>query len=290
MLDKLVAEYRLPLVLGVGDAIESGIVWAQSKAKGQLLHEPDVIAGLVLRSLEDLAHRWQPIFAKRGLRFRATGVFCHQSPYVHFKNSTCEVGDLLVAHFHSIEGHALWQTALLLQAKIGPAGVDDSYRLSNPKDLIQLQLYTDWPDFRFTTGNIPDPSRVVTPRSRHPGAQYLLIGENARSGSPPYQLSVRPAAVELVHGFTLATALVNLLRGSIGRGFDDEKAAQSERGWSRVVWDLLNLSGVFNRARISVEMAARGRSYSDYGVMDDRDATSPSVVMLETSSTHDQTG
>lgn len=95
------------------------------------------------RNLFDL---WQPIFARRNMQMRMTGVFCHKTPLATFESSgkdvTCELGDLLVVHDEL--GHRPRRRAAILQAKRIKGGEAKSL------DAIQTDLYRRLPPFSLS--------------------------------------------------------------------------------------------------------------------------------------------
>ena len=122
----------------------------------------------------------------------------------------------------------------------------------------QLRLYTEWPDFIYQrSGSLNGQQRLVTPKTPHAGAQYLLIddrpAQEPRSGlldlAGTYPAGCCMPDEALYDHSDLASELFSLLLFRTGRPFDDRTAALQTQDWSRVVWDLLD-AGVrksFNR-------------------------------------------
>lgn len=215
-------------------SIDVGVGWVWSVKKPP--QEPDIVAGLVLRGLPEMAGRWNTILGKVGIRMAWAAVFCHQRPYVRDLSLTggCELGDLLVVHSHKDVAGETDRNALLLQAKMGRS----RSRLSS-SDLIQLGLYKRWPTFEFTSPAVlKGESRNVEPKMRHRGAQYLLLDEEWPSTIPEICMADRTL---IAHG-GLDDELVQLLLGLSGRPFASKAESSSTVGWSRVVWDLLQTS------------------------------------------------
>ena len=90
----------------------------------------------------------------------------------------------------------------------------------------------------------------MLPRSFHRGAQYLLIDRPTRGGSEDgHGFSVAMPARRLRPHAGLDVELASLLVGLSGRPFHPTRVTQRQKGWSRVVWDLLQVSAGRTTAR-----------------------------------------
>jgi hypothetical protein len=231
--------------------------WSRCGRMDTSPQEPDFVAGLVLESCPLVHAALSSILADYGIRSSLLGVYCHQTPKVTYQGiagSSCELGDLLVAHVHaSATGHVR-RNALLYQAKVSSA---QPYRLPI-RDKVQLRLYAEWPDFEYyNSPPLTGQRRHVTPKMVHAGAQYMLIDDrpptHPRSGllglRGTYPIgSCMPDDVLRDHNH-LAGELLEFLLVRSGRPFEDRNSSSRASDWSRVVWDLLE-AGVrksFNR-------------------------------------------
>lgn len=193
-----------------------------------------------------------------GVGLKLLGVYCHQSPKVRYagmRNSSCELGDLLTCHFHEDKSGRRTANALLLQAKMTAHQPHHIGRAESD----QLRLYSEWPQFEYVTGPLKSHAREVTPAARHRGAQYLQI--DPRSPDDPISGLMRldgtyPAGVcmadhVLVNHSTLEHELLNVLCSLSGRGITPHPPTDTDIGWSRVVWDMIevSLAKVFTRHR-----------------------------------------
>lgn len=94
-----------------------------------------------------LATLWKPIFERRGIPMRMSGVFCHKTPLATFEDengakATCELGDLLIVHDHL--GSKPSRRAALMQAKRTAGGT------AKATDPVQNDLYRRLPKFRLS--------------------------------------------------------------------------------------------------------------------------------------------
>lgn len=121
--------------------------WRRSRSATATSDEVDHTYRLMRWSTRHLAKLWQPVFARRGIALRITGVFCHKTPLATFddgngKKNTCELGDLLVVHDHL--GHQPRRRAAILQAKRTNRGS------ATATDPVQNDLYRRLPPFSLS--------------------------------------------------------------------------------------------------------------------------------------------
>lgn len=223
--------------------------------------EPDFVALLVVHGVPELEKRWRRILKPYGISVSVTGVYTHQSPKVCFQGNTCEIGDLLVCHFHRAKDGRRKQCALLLQVKRMHTFPS---KLKSRRELVQLLLFSRWPAFTYESpGFLKGQLRKIYPSAPRRGAQYLLLRDQPSFGSllccgcscrsygccnafvaSPWEI--------LVPRCCLSLEFVNLLSFTAGNRFlERSKLRQNSRGWSRVIWDLIEVGirGIFNRNR-----------------------------------------
>lgn len=250
-------ENREYLVDGFQFAIRSGLLatWSRCKHRKNTPEEPDFVASLVLESAPLIYSALTTALSRRNISVSMCSVFCHQTPQVTFGNpsATCELGDVLFAYVHTPKNGEPIRNALLFQVKMYEWKESLLSEGSN-----QLRLYSTWPDFEFTRSSfLNNKKRSVTPKTPHPGAQYLLIEDGPLSdtwGAFSVLLGRRPmrCCMPDEHLFShseLVAELFNLFIFRTGRPFDDKITASKKNDWSQVVWDLIE-SGVrkaFNR-------------------------------------------
>jgi hypothetical protein len=230
--------------------------WKRCTQVGNMPQEPDFVAGLVLESTPILYNALSAIFGQYSINLSLTAVFCHQTPKVQFtgmRKTSCEVGDLLIAHVHTPRSGCVTRNALLYQAKISS---NQPHKIGTA-EIDQLRLYTDWPLFNYYHSSPLTGQRDVNPKLPHTGAQYMLIDDRPLSdpqsgllGLPgTYPIGSCMPDQYLQNHNHLAAEFFDFLILRSGRGFADKSASSSMDGWSELVWDLLS-SGfhkAFNR-------------------------------------------
>ena len=229
--------------------------WSRCAKTGRNPQEPDHIAALVLEGTP-LVQNALDLLRPAGISSNILGVYCHQSPYVVFdgaSNQRCEIGDLLICHFHFPAAGRPRRNALLLQAKMSHG----KPLTLKKKELPQFSLYSQWPTFRYDSPPLTGQQREVLPSSPHTGAQYLTVRSSWQSwrGSTmriafPWDPLVSRASLELV--------FLQLLWGSTGRPFLPY-ASPAREGWSEVVWDLIHSAArkAFRRESSGIARAPR---------------------------------
>ena len=244
---------RVAIVRKICLSIHSGVkdTWMRSNTP----QEPDFVAGLVLVSSPLIHKALSTILFPYSVQIATCAVYCHQSPKVKFsRGSPCELGDLLFVHVHtSANGDVERRNALLYQAKVASA---PHRRRLDKKELHQLRLYTEWPDFLYQLPQrLSGQWRFVTPKLPHTGAQYMLIDkrplghQGARLPATCPIGSCMPDQFLQYHNH-LARELFEVLILRSGRPFADRAHGSRCNGWSQVVWDLLDVgfTRTFRRA------------------------------------------
>jgi hypothetical protein len=228
--------------------------------------EVDYIAGLVFDGVPLVYDALQNVLRPKGVNVSVCGVFCHQSPEVDLPNGdACELGDLLVVYVQTLANGRRMGNALLLQAK---KTTTNSFKVPTSGQ-AQLDLYRFWPRFNYRGGFLGNAGRDVRPSAPHPGGQYLLIDAAHASwpGSPGrsstsilHPLACCPPAPVVVRQKSFEQELFELMTFQSGRSFDSRLNTGTSVGWSRVVWDLLDvgLNVAFNWSRGGWVNSSRG--------------------------------
>lgn len=229
--------------------------------------EPDIVAMLVLEGVPYIARTLQAITSRYGVHTTVSSVFCHQKPTVKFNHGSdsCELGDILIVHCHTKKGRAsIHCNSLLLQAKINSRHI---YNIPS-KEQHQLRLYETWPEFEYVCSGpkLKGKKRDVNPKSRHSGAQYLMIDDAGLSSSASGMLgfpgthcmAVSPAMRTLQSHFSLSNELYRFFFGVTGRSFSFQDSTDGS-GWSTVILDLLehSINHVFNRKNVNIKSEGR---------------------------------
>lgn len=295
--------------------------WSLCKEHGKAPEEPDYVASLVLESTPLFFNALNAIFSPMGISLSMSAVFCHQTPKVKFSSPprSCELGDVLFVYVHTPKQGSVRRNALLFQAKMTH---QQPHRIAGPGDKLQLSLYTEWPDFEYQlSGNLLNgKKRQVTPKSRHAGAQYLMIDDrplnDPNSGllafPGTYPIGCCMADEYLYPHHDLASELFGLFTFHSGRPFEDKYTAGLGNNWSQVVWDLIEAGRIksFNRKNSGRKNAPRtagdplvlkdGASfnqstshfqgemgdpprYDNHSVSEDNPESGVSVILIETS-------
>lgn len=120
-------------------------------ANGGSAGEVDHVYALMRVGTNRLGRYWSQILQDKSIALRVTGVFCHQTPKVHFSypsegRRSCELGDLLIVHQHrrvATKTALEVRRAVFIQAKIGHNGQCKTL------DKYQEYLYESWPQFEL---------------------------------------------------------------------------------------------------------------------------------------------
>lgn len=207
--------------------------------------EPDYIAALTCNfpnALKKILTNHIPY-----LKFRVCGCFIHQKPLVEFIDpkfssmSSPEIGDLLIV-YKEIDGKDAIYNALLLQAKVTKN--KSATTIYEPHQLI---LYTKWPHFKYKKANhLNGEERDIYPKTIHSGAQYLLI--NNVTGKPLFGCATANKSLNVSLSF--AEQLIRLIEFQVGGTFVSKTEPVID-DWSKMVWDLLEISkdSIFNRRK-----------------------------------------
>jgi hypothetical protein len=232
------------LLVGVRHAVVLSFLdaWNSCRLNGLGPQEPDFVASLVLRGTRIMNRAWSRTLSRHQIAVGVIGVYCHQKPKVHYQNMhgrNCEIGDILWCHFHSDRTGQITRNAILFQAKCSSKL---PHRITKP-ERDQFHLYSHWPEFEYVSSGpqLNGQHRQVIPAGFRRGAQYLLLDKRPdevwESG-----LTGAPGTYPLVDHADLGGEFVATLEFLSGDPFDERQTAAGERGWSQVVWDILDSS------------------------------------------------
>ncbi len=240
--------------------IERGITRCMNAAFNACLYpwpqEPDFVAELVEGIPQDL-YTSLSVYAPQ-YRFAISGVFCHQKPLADFNASpNPELGDLLLVYIEENKYAVKKCNALLMQAK----KIDRAPYIVPPYEEHQLKLYEEWPTFRLRRAGVLNRTIInIQPKTLNAGAQYLLLQK-------PYDNEKRVCCAypdkELMPEKKLSEQIIDLMKYFTGRTFTLD--ASSEDDWSKMILDLINISGVskFNRRASGRVNADRQKTFGD---------------------------
>lgn len=267
--NSILSAFHMGIAFGMVDT------WKRCGSLKTRPQEPDLVAGLVLESTPFLYAALRAILTPHRIGVSLASVFCHQKPEVAFDSpaKSCELGDVLFVYVHTPRRGPCRRNALLFQAKMSskqPYPVRAAER-------HQLQLYVEWPDFRYTrSSGLTGQTRNVNPKVPHAGAQYLLIDDRPPDepasgllGFPgTYPIGCCMPDESLHDHADLASELFHLFLFRTGRAFEDRGAAGSANDWSQVVWDLIEsgMRNCFNRTRSGRRNSPRAYAASADGL------------------------
>lgn len=217
--------------------------------------EEDYVASLIIKGVPLLAERWADILNPKKIGLKVSGVFCHGRPQVDFApvGAPVELADLLVVHIHATKSKSTAK-ALLVQAKMS----DDGKHTLAANDR-QLQLFSNWPTFKFTDSSMGSNPRSLGKNGK--GSRYALI---RKAHNFPEDISwpdlspwLDAKANKYLDGTqSFPKTLGNILLGFDGRAVNLKKPTND---WSKLIKELLQKTGAktFNRANLGIKDTAR---------------------------------
>lgn len=224
--------------------IAGGITRSLNKTLGQVSNaqEPDFIANLVC-DLPQYIYSTLNSYAPQ-YQYALSGVFCHQKPIVDIGAiKKPELGDMLIAYIEETKYSVKKCNALLLQAK-----KTDRIPYKVPKcDAHQLKLYEEWPTFTYLrAGILNGVKRDVQPKTLNTGAQFLILN---RPYKDEKQVCCAYPDKEVLLEKKLSDQIVDLLKFFSGRTFLYECNSSCKDDWTKMIWDMLRISGMstYNR-------------------------------------------
>lgn len=223
----------------IDKALLNTVVWVTKKCKPQ---EPDYVAALSTKFVKDFFNILVAIFPNYD--FSVLGVYCHQKPIVDIKlNKKPELGDLLFVYVDRKRNGKVIMNSLLLQAKISSR----PWLQIHQSEMHQLELYKNWPQFTYyRAGVLNGKKRNILPKTINDGAQYLLIDDNPLTNGFYFGKGMFPMGCAipddtLYLNDSLSNELIDLLKFKSGRTFDNDPYS-TEDGWSKMIWDLLQIA------------------------------------------------
>lgn len=218
--------------------------------------EPDYIAVFVVESMPLIFTLWQKIFNSHNIKSSFYSIFCHQSPKVKFKNinkSNIEIGDLLLIHKHTTRNKQSFHNALLLQAKV----LNKKISKLKKSELDQLKLYQEWPKFKYDSPQkLSGISREVIPNLLHSGAQYLSLLKSNGSMSDFYESVPNQ---HLYANKIFSDAFFDFMINKSGKKFIDKSKLGRNINWSKIIWDLVDLTASSTFTKNNMNYRNQGR-------------------------------
>ena len=255
-----------PLSEVIDTAVNVSLRTANLECRGEE-EEPDKVLSFFIYGLELIENEFNRLLQGRGIRVSISGIFTHQTPMVDLASlpagkRRCELADLFVlaTYGQQLAPYGGLGNALFLQAK------ND---FDHGADPIQRKLYEVEPGFEYgrpqairNEAPLP-PTRTLPPKGDPALAYWELDGPRWWMTPNPNQwptglLWANQVNRQIPQRHPFGAAIVDFLRGAAGHGFRAPVA--NSKGWSRIVFDLLNVTarGAVNRRNMNVRGAARG--------------------------------
>lgn len=226
----------------IANSITRSMNAAFSKSTSGNPQEPDFVAELVDGIPQDIYNSLK-VYAPH-YKYAVSGIFCHQKIFANYggvKNP--ELGDILLVYIEENKYSVKKCNALLMQAK---KVHKVPYKVSSA-EVHQLKLYEEWPKFKLVRAGVLTGKEIdVQPKTLNTGAQYLLF-------QSPYKDEKKVCCAypdkELFLEKKLSDQIVDLMKFLTGRTFLYEEDSTCNDDWTKLMWDLIRISGVstYNR-------------------------------------------
>lgn len=235
--------------------------WKHSRGNPQ---EPDFVAELV-NSLPQDIYNTLKVYAPH-YQYAISGIFCHQKPLANYggvKNP--ELGDILLVYIEENKYSVKKCNALLMQAK----KVNKVPYIVSCGETHQLKLYEEWPKFKLERAGVLNGTEIdIQPKTLNSGAQYLLFQK-------PYTDEKKVCCAypdkELFLEKKLSDQIIDLMKFFTGRTFLYEEDSTCNDDWTKLIWDLIRISGEasYNRRSIGRVGEPRRIIYGEVSLFDD---------------------
>ena len=225
--------------------------------------EPDFVAELVNGLPQDIYNSLKT-YAPH-YQYAVSGIFCHQKPLANYGGAkNPELGDILLVYIEENKYSVKKCNALLLQAKkVNKVPYNVSYGESH-----QLKLYEEWPKFTLERAGVLNGTEIdVQPKTLNAGAQYLLFQSACKDEK---RVCCAYPDKELFLEKKLSEQIIDLMKFFTGRTFLYEENSACNDDWTKLIWDLIRISGVstYNRRAIRRVNESRINTYGDIYIFD----------------------
>lgn len=226
--------------------------------------EPDFVAELV-NSLPQDIYNTLKVYVPH-YQYAISGIFCHQKPLANYGGvKSPELGDILLVYIEENKYSVKKCNALLMQAK----KVDKVPYIVSCGEIHQLKLYEEWPKFKLERAGALNGTEIdIQPKTLNSGAQYLLFQK-------PYKDEKKVCCAypdkELVLEKKLSDQIIDLMKFFTGRTFLYEENSTCNDDWTKLIWDLIRISGVstYNRRSIGRTDEPRRITYGEDSLFDE---------------------
>lgn len=248
----------------IANSITRSMNAAFSKSRFGNPQEPDFVAELVNGLPQDIYNSLKT-YAPH-YQYAISGIFCHQKPLANYggvKNP--ELGDILLVYIEENKYSVKKCNALLMQAK----KVNKVPYVVSYGETHQLKLYEEWPKFKLERAGLLNGTEIdVQPKTLNAGAQYLLF-------QSPYKDEKKVCCAypdrELFLEKKLSDQIIDLMKFFAGRTFLYEENSTCKDDWTKLIWDLIRISGAstYNRRAIGKVNELRINTHGDIYIFDE---------------------
>lgn len=243
----------------IDKALLDAVMWITKKCTPQEPQESDYVAALSTKFVKDFFNVLIKAFPDYD--FSVLGVYCHQKPIVDIKQiKKRELGDILFVYVDRKRKGKIVLNSLLLQAKIS----SNPWLQVHQSERHQLELYKNCPQFTYCrAGNLNGKKRNILPKTINDGAQYLLIDNNPLTNGIYVGKGMFPMGCAIPDDIlclnnSLSSELIDLLKFKSGRTFDSD-LYKTEDGWSKMIWDLLQITALKYSKRKNAQLKSFSR-------------------------------
>lgn len=248
----------------IANSITRSMNAAFSKSRFGNPQEPDFVAELVDGLPQDIYNSLK-IYAPH-YQYAVSGIFCHQKPLANYGGAkNPELGDILLVYIEENRHSVKKCNALLMQAKkVNKVPYTVPYGETH-----QMKLYEEWPKFKLERAGVLNGKEIdIQPKTLNTGAQYLLF-------KSPYKKESKVCCAysdkELFLEKKLSDQIIDLMKFFTGRTFLYEEDSTCNDDWTKLIWDLIRISGVstYNRRAIGKVNEPRRITHGDISIFDE---------------------
>lgn len=248
----------------IANSITRSMNAAFSKSRFGNPQEPDFVAELVDGLPQDIYNSLKTYASH--YQYAVSGIFCHQKPLANYGGAkNPELGDILLVYIEENKYSVKKCNALLMQAK----KINKAPYIVSCGETHQLKLYEEWPKFKLERAGVLNGTEIdVQPKTLNSGAQYLLFQK-------PYTDEKKVCCAypdkELFLEKKLSDQIIDLMKFFTGRTFLYEEDSSCNDDWTKLIWDLIRISGEssYNRRSIGRIGEPRRIAYGEVSLFDE---------------------
>lgn len=248
----------------IANSITRSMYATVSESKFRNPQEPDFVAELVEKLPQDIYNSLRTYAPQ--YQYAVSGIFCHQKPLANYGGAkNPELGDILLVYIEENKCSIKKCNALLMQAK----KINKVPYIVSCGETHQLKLYEEWPKFKLERAGVLNGIEIdVQPKTLNSGAQYLLFQK-------PYIDEKKVCCAypdkELFLEKKLSDQIIDLMKFFTGRTFLYDEGSSCNDDWTKLIWDLIRISGVstYNRRTIGRVNESKINTHGDTYILDE---------------------